>query len=420
MQSSKKRYVLVGTGNRGATMWGRDLVERWNDEVELVAVCDLNAMRAKRALEYIGASVPVYTDFDELLRVERPDLVIVCTRDSTHDDRIVKAMDAGADVISEKPMTTKVDKIKRILNAEARTGKRLDISFNYRFAPTSAKLKELINSGVIGEVTSVDFHWYLDTSHGADYFRRWHAYVENSGSLFVHKATHHFDLLNWYLDSDPETVAAFADLKHYGRKGPFRGERCRTCRYKDECDYYLDISVTPLLESLYEDPSTIDGYVRDACVFREDIDIPDTMVASIRYRNGVNVSYSLNTYMPIEGHHIAFNGQKGRIELRQYEKQNWTTPPADEIVVMRNFGDVERIWVPHSSGGHYGGDDRLRNMLLRSEPNDELRQRAGSRAGAMSVLCGIAALQSSRTGQQVSIADIWGEDGGLNLLEPRP
>jgi len=418
--SSRKRYVLVGTGNRGATMWGKDLVERWSNEVELVAVCDLNAMRAKRALEYIGASVPIYTDFDELLRVEKPDLVIVCTRDSTHDDLIVKAMEAGADVISEKPMTTTVDKIKRILNAEARTGKRLDISFNYRFAPTAAKIKELINSGVIGDVTSVDFHWYLDTSHGADYFRRWHAYVENSGSLFVHKATHHFDLLNWYLDADPETVAAFADLKHYGRKGPFRGERCRSCRYKDECDYYLDISETPLLESLYEDPSTVDGYVRDACVFREDIDIPDTMVASIRYRNGINVSYSLNTYMPIEGHHIAFNGHKGRIELRQYEKQNWTTPPADEIVVMKNFGDVERIWVPHSSGGHYGGDDRLRNMLLRSGPNDELRQRAGSRAGAMSVLCGIAALQSSRTGQQVSVADIWGEDGGLNLLEPRP
>jgi predicted dehydrogenase len=420
MQSSKKRYVLVGTGNRGATMWGKDLVERWSNEVELVAVCDLNAMRAKRALDYIGASVPVYTDFDELLRTEKPDLVIVCTRDSTHDDLIVKAMEAGADVISEKPMTTTVDKIKRILNAEARTGKRLDISFNYRFAPTAAKIKELINSGVIGDVTSVDFHWYLDTSHGADYFRRWHAFVENSGSLFVHKATHHFDLLNWYLDSDPETVAAFAELKHYGRKGPFRGERCRGCRYKDECDYYLDISATPLLESLYEDPSAVDGYVRDACVFREDIDIPDTMVASIRYRNGVNVSYSLNTYMPIEGHHIAFNGHKGRIELRQYEKQNWTMPPADEIVVMKNFGDVERIWVPHSSGGHYGGDDRLRNMLLRSGPNDELKQRAGSRAGAMSVLCGIAALQSSRTGQQVSVADIWGEDGGLNLLEPRP
>ncbi|TCL68185.1 Gfo/Idh/MocA family oxidoreductase [Rhizobium sp. BK251] len=421
MQASPKiRYALVGAGHRGTTMWGRDLVERWNKEVELVAICDLNAMRAERSSGYMGVSVPIYTDFDELLRVVRPDLVIVCTCDSTHDDLIVKAMEAGANVISEKPMTTTTEKIKRILDAEKRTGKRLDISFNYRFAPTAARIKELLNSGVIGDVTSVDFHWYLDTSHGADYFRRWHAYTENSGSLFVHKATHHFDLLNWYLGSDPDMVSAFADLKHYGRKGPFRSERCRTCPHKTECDYYLDISEVPLLESLYEDPSKVDGYVRDACVFREDIDIPDTMVTSIRYKSGVHVSYSLNTYMPIEGHHIAFNGHKGRIELRQYEKQPWTEPPADEIVLMRNFDGVERIWVPHSSGGHYGGDDRLRNMLLRPGLNDELRQRAGSRAGAMSVLCGIAALKSSRTGTPVSIADVWGDDREFNLLAGRP
>ncbi|TGV47417.1 gfo/Idh/MocA family oxidoreductase, partial [Mesorhizobium sp. M2D.F.Ca.ET.160.01.1.1] len=95
-------------------------------------------------------------------------------------------------------------------------------------------------------------------------------------------------------------------LKHYGRNGPFRGERCLTGPHKDDCDYFFDISKDPFLERLYEEPSTVDGYVRDACVFREDIDIPDTMVASIRYRNGIEVSYSLNTYMPIEGHHIAF------------------------------------------------------------------------------------------------------------------
>jgi len=417
MRMTRTRYALVGTGHRGTTMWGRDLIERWSDDVELVAVCDLNAMRAERSNAYMGVSVPIYTDFDSLLRIEKPDLVIVCTRDDTHDDLIVKAMEAGANVISEKPMTTTAAKIKRILAAERRTGKRLDVSFNYRFAPAAAKIKELLDSGIIGDVTSVDFHWYLNTSHGADYFRRWHAFTENSGSLFVHKATHHFDLLNWYLGSDPQTVSAFADLKHYGGKGPFRGPRCKICPHKHACDYFFDVSAQPLLESLYEDPSAVDGYVRDACVFREEIDIPDTMVTAIRYKNGVDVSYSLNTYMPIEGHHIAFNGHKGRIELRQYEAQPWTEPPADEIVVMKNFDGVERIWVPHSSGGHYGGDDRLRDMLLKTGLNDELRQRAGSRAGAMSVLCGIAALESSRSGVPVSIGDVWGDDEGVGLLD---
>lgn len=157
---------------------------------------------------------------------------------------------------------------------------------------------------------------------------------------------------------------------------------------------------------LYGDPAAEDGYVRDACVYREDIDIHDTMSASIRYDNGVLASYSLNTFMPVEGHHIAFNGTGGRIELRQYEAQPWDTPAADELLLIRNFPPaVERIAIPHEPGGHYGGDNRMRDTLFRGT-DDPLGQRAGTRAGAMSVLTGIAALQSADTGREVRIADI--------------
>lgn len=358
----------------------------------------------------MGSDAPILTDLDAMLRDIRPDLVIVCTPDDTHDAIVVRCLEAGADVITEKPMTTTPDKITRILEAERRTGRRVDVSFNYRFGPTAARIKELLLAGTIGDVLSVDFHWYLDTRHGADYFRRWHAFRARSGSLFVHKATHHFDLVNWYLDSDPESVSAFADLKVYGRNGPFRGARCKGCTHAGECDYYFDLGADPFLDALYEDPKAVDGYLRDACVFREDIDIPDTMVAAIRYENGVHVSYSLNTAQPIEGLHIAFNGTRGRIELRQYEKQPWEEPDHDEILLVRSFPKdepaVERIIVPHFPGGHYGGDDRMRDMLFKAGVADPLGQRAGSRAGAMSVLCGIAALRSADTGRAVRLSDL--------------
>ena len=417
----KRRFALIGTGNRGTTMWGKDLLAGWREHVDLVAIVEKNSLRGERARTMIGSNAPIYDDIDAMLKEVSPDLIIVCTPDHTHDAIVVRALEAGIDVITEKPMTTAVDKIRRIMDAEKRTGQRVDVSFNYRYSPTAARIKELLNSGEIGRVTSVDFHWYLNTKHGADYFRRWHAYTENSGSLFVHKATHHFDLLNWYLDSDPEAVTSFADLQNYGRKGPFRGPRCKLCPHTAECDYYLDLGADPFLDSLYEDPSKIDGYFRDGCVFREDIDIPDTMVVSIRYRNNVHVSYSLNTFQPIEGHHLAFNGTKGRIEVRQYEAQPWEVKKEDEILLIRNFPNgkeaVERIVVPHSSGGHYGGDDRMRNMIFKPGMEDGLHQRAGTRAGAMSVLCGLAALESSRTGKVVSIADLMPElanDGSPN------
>ena len=121
-------------------------------------------------------------------------------------------------------------------------------------------------------------------------------------------------------------------------------------------------------------------------MFREDIDIPDTMNASILFENGVQASYSLNASMPIEGYHLAFNGTKGRIEVRQYEAQPWVEPPADEILLVRSFGvGVERIWVPRQPGGHFGGDDRLRNGCCSAKAwRTRLGQRAGAEAGAMS------------------------------------
>ena len=403
--TERRRYALIGTGNRGTTMWGRDLLNGWRSDVDLVAICDTNPLRAERARTMIKSNAPIYTSIEETLVQSKPELVIVCTQDSNHDDIIVAALESGADVITEKPMTTSVDKIRRIRDAERRTGKRVDVSFNYRYSPTAARLKELLVSGAIGTLTSVDFHWYLDNSHGADYFRRWHAYVKNSGSLFVHKATHHFDLLNWYIASDPETVSAFGELRKYGKAGPFRGPRCKDCPHAQDCDYFLDISQDPFLDALYEDPSEIDGYMRDACVFREDIDIYDTMTANIRYANSVTVSYSLNAFMPIEGHAIAFNGTHGRMELRQLEKQPWETPDADEILLVRSYGKgVERIQVPHAGGGHFGGDDRMRNMIFHNGA-DPLGQRAGSRAGAMSVMVGLAALESAQSARTVRIAE---------------
>jgi len=301
-------------------------------------------------------------------------------------------------------MTTTAAKCARILEAERRTGRRVDVAFNYRSAPTPRRVKALLAAGTIGDIVSVDFHWHLDTKHGADYFRRWHARLEHSGSLFVHKATHHYDLLNWYLGAEPREVFARGELRRYGRNGPFRGTRCKTCEHARRCDFHFDIGRSAWLDGLYEDPAREDGYFRDACVFREEIDIPDTMSAAILYDNRVQVSYSLNTFMPIEGYHLAFNGQGGRIEIRQYERQALESWTWDEIIVARNFGTAERIRVKHEPGGHFGGDPVLQRLLFDPAATDPLGQRANARAGALSVLCGVAAVESMQTGRPVAVA----------------
>src|SRR5207244_1617086 len=104
----------------------------------------------------------------------KPDAIIVTTMDSAHHLYIRRGMELGCDVITEKPMTIDVEKLDIIYDAIQRTGKSLRVTFNYRYAAAFTRFRQLILEGVVGQPRLIDFAWILDTSHGADYFRRWH------------------------------------------------------------------------------------------------------------------------------------------------------------------------------------------------------------------------------------------------------
>src|SRR5262245_36165005 len=179
----RRRYALVGTGVRGLNMWGRGVVKPYGDVVELVGLCDVNPLRVEVARKALEASCPTFTSLDEMLDKAKPDVVMVTTVDATHEQCIVKVLGRGIDVITEKPMVIDEAQCKAVLDAEKKSGRKVVVTFNYRYAPKHQKIKELIQAGEIGDVASVDFSWYLDTIHGADYFRRWHRLRERSGSL---------------------------------------------------------------------------------------------------------------------------------------------------------------------------------------------------------------------------------------------
>lgn len=405
--NKKMRIALVGLGVRGVNMFGRQVQQDYDDKIEFVGFCDSNPGRLEFGKEYIGADCPTFADFDKMLTATKPDLVIVTTVDNTHHTFIVKALEFGANVITEKPMTTDEDKCQQILDAEKKTGKSVIVTFNYRYSPHRQRIYEILRNGEIGDVTSVDFHWYLDTSHGADYFRRWHGFKEKGGTLLVHKSTHHFDLLNWWLNSDPEEVFAYGSQEFYGKNGPFRHTNCRPCPHKSKCDFYWDITKDQHMVDLYVKNEKHDGYLRDGCVFREELDIYDKMAVQIRYMNGVQVSYSLTSYSPYEGYRIAFNGTKGRLEAWIKESQPWEEPNVDEIRLTKNFGETEIISIPQGKGGHGGGDIRLKDKLFKNPSmSDPYRQSAGTRDGALSILVGIAARNSIETNLPVKIADL--------------
>jgi predicted dehydrogenase len=403
--SNKKKIALIGTGSRGTSMWGIDVIKDYSDYVEYVGLCDINPGRVEAAKKYMGATCKTFTDFETMMKEVKPDILIVTVMDYLHDKYIIRGMELGCDVISEKPMTTDEVKCQAILDIQKRTGKKLIVTFNYRYSPHRAKIWELIRNGEIGEITSVDFHWYLDTSHGADYFRRWHRKRAFSGSLWVHKASHHFDLLNWWIDSEPEEVFAYGNLDFYGKNGKQRGVNCRTCNYKESCKFYWDVNTNSYYKMLYTDNEKYDGYLRDGCVFKEDIDIFDKMGASIKYANGVQVSYSCVTYSPYEGYRIAFNGTKGRIDAWVQESNPVYESDYDEIMITHSFGKRDYVRVLKSEG-HGGGDKLLHDHIFKSNQTDPFKQAAGIRDGAFAILIGIAARKSCDSGKPVKIADL--------------
>lgn len=404
--TTKKRIAMVGTAHRGIGMWGIPVIKEFGDIIEFVGLCDINPGRVETAKTMLKVNCPTYTDFDKMMKEVKPDILIVTTVDGTHHEQIIKGLHYGADIITEKPMTIDEKKCQAILDAEKETGKTVKVTFNYRYSPHRQKMFELLQNGAIGKVTSVDFHWFLDTSHGSDYFRRWHRLRKNSGSLLVHKASHHFDLLNWWLQSEPEEVFAYGSLEHYGKNNPFRFTHCRPCPYKDKCAFYWDMTKDARLMKLYADNEKYDGYHRDGCVWREDIDIFDKMAVQIKYANKVQVSYSLTTYSPYEGYRISFNGTKGKLDADIHERQPWEAEKYDEILLTKNFGKRESFKISNTEEGHGGGDIRLRKQIFNGDATDTFRQAAGSRDGAMAILIGIAARNSIDSGKPVEIKNL--------------
>ena len=277
----RRRYAIVGTGGR-SRMYYEALSTRYAESAELVGLCDVNQTRmdyVNRELTkgYGAPPVPTYRfdQFDRMVAEQRPQTIIVTSIDRTHHVYITRAMRLGCDVITEKPMTIDEAKCQEILDTIKETGRNLRVTFNYRYAPHNTKIRELLMEETIGEVYSVHFEWLLDTRHGADYFRRWHRDKRNSGGLLVHKATHHFDLVNFWLASQPAIVFAMGDLMFYGRANAERRgvarfyARAHGSENAVDDPFALHMENVQSLKAMYLDAEHEDGYYRDQSVFSD-------------------------------------------------------------------------------------------------------------------------------------------------------
>ncbi|MCK9639318.1 MAG: Gfo/Idh/MocA family oxidoreductase [Prolixibacteraceae bacterium] len=404
----KMKLAMVGTGYRGTNTWGKSVIQAYKDQVEMVALCDINPkrMEAARSIMNINAKMYEAKDFDLMVQETKPDMVIVTTTDCFHEKYIIRALELGCNVLSEKPMAISAEQCQQIADAENRTGKKVFVGFNIRHANESIEMKKILSSGELGKIIAIEYQECLNTQHGADYYRRWHGKKKYSGSLLLHKACHQFDLINWLIDAEPVDVQAIGKLAYYGHNNSYRGRNCRTCAFTQKCKFYWDMAKDSIAMQMYGNCEDVDGYYRDGCVWDNEIDSYDTQSVQVNYDNGTQMSYTMNTFLPFEGQFICFSGEYGRLEVRLNAIQPWKVEGGIEFRLTKDT-ETSKYWILNaSSGGHGGADERLKDMIFLPGTPDPLGSKAGSRAGIMSSLIGIAARKSIETGQKVKIADL--------------
>ncbi|MFV2143545.1 Gfo/Idh/MocA family oxidoreductase [Isoptericola sp. G70] len=432
--TTRRRYAVVGAGHR-ARLYVDAMTGEHADVAELVALCDTNphrlAFHADRARTDGGTEPARYAahDVDRMLDETRPDVVVVTSPDRTHAAHVAAALHHGADVVVEKPLTIDAEGMYTILDAARSSGRDVTVAHNYRYAEQNAAMRQVVAEGRVGDVVSVHFEWLVDTAHGADYFRRWHRDKAASGGLLVHKASHHFDLVNWWTQDVPESVYARGGLRFYGEAAGDGGSR-----------YALDLTADPELRALYHDAAHADGYRRDQDPFGAGATIEDTLSVLVGYRSGASMTYSLTAHSPWEGYRVAINGTRGRAELDIVERCHSTAglpaadgaaadggTPADggtsrccevrrtggRLVVQEHWGHA--VEVPFGGpAGHREGDAAMLRDVLRGHlppsaggvAGDPLDRRAGVRDGLRSVAVGVAGNRSLATGQVVPVASL--------------
>lgn len=448
---TRSRYAIVGTGNR-CEMYIHAILDEHADVAELVGLSDTNPGRLEYFEDLIeqsyGEKIEGFApaDLADFIRSKNINRLIVTTPDFTHAQMICTALEAGADVVVEKPLTINAADAQRITSTAEATGRKVIVTFNYRYSPRNTALKKALLEGQIGKVTSVDFTWMLDTVHGADYFRRWHRQKANSGGLLIHKSSHHFDLVNWWLDDVPARVYAAGSLAFYGpenaaERGQHREHERGTFKGSEVDPFALDLRSDPKLKGLYLDNEHLDGYRRDQDVFSGEINIEDNLALTVTYAHGALLTYSLNAHSPWEGYRVAINGTEGRLELDVIERaavlpaaggspvdpsvsvdgqDSLVRRRGERLVVQRHWEAAVELEIRNGEGSHGGGDKLLLTDIFRGAVEDDYARPAGLGDGVAAIAVGIAGNDSLSTGSPVDVADLGLELGIAKTAHPVP
>ena len=366
------RIGVIGAGVRSS------IARHWHQpggRSVVVAIADPDPANVARLKESLGADL--YTAPDARLLYDRPDIdaVAVLSPDDCHEEQVVAALQAGKHVFCEKPMAITIEGCDRMLDAQRRSGRKLMVGFNMRYMPMFRTMKEILDSGAIGEIKAVWVRHFV--GHGGNfYFHDWHGRRRNGTSLLLQKASHDIDMIHWLSGRYTRRVTALGGLDYFGGDKP-NDLHCRTCPDREVC-----VERQP------------DGNQRDLCAYRSEIDVEDNNMVLMELEGGIKAAYLQCHFTPDYHRNYVFIGTEGRMENSEPDNKVWVKTRRSNS--YRELAD--RTYEVKPLTGTHGGADPIICADFVDMVLDGKEPIASAIAGRMSVAAGCRATDSLRQG----------------------
>lgn len=371
---------IIGLGGRGGEAYGRYLVEQ-KEKFQITNVCDINPVRLQKYGDLFGVDAQNrFDDEDAFFAEKRSDVLFVTTQDQLHIRMAKRALNLGYDLVLEKPISDKAEELRELSELAHKTGRKIMVCHVLRYTVMMRKLKEVLNSGAIGRLISIDHTENVVFWHEA------HSYVRgnwrNRGQatpMIMAKCCHDLDLIQDFVGSECHSVASMGNLAYFKAENKPQGaaDRCINCPYIDSCVYsakkvYIDMwkdagkpanrfpfslvsdAYPTTEEALYK---AIETNMYGRCVFACDNDVVDNQTVIMQFENGVTATLKMEAFVKDGGRDIRFFGTEGELDLREGE---------DTITLKKYFGE-NTVWkiseLTDDLEGHGGGDHRMIDEL---------------------------------------------------------
>ena len=360
----KIKLVVFGYGARGKIY--ANYAKAYPDEYELTAICEIDEKRRNQAQSLHNC--PVYADYKDMLKAKpEADIIAVATQDDDHEEHAIACMEAGYDLLLEKPISNSLESSVKIYEASKRLNRKVIVCHVLRYTPFYRRVKDIVDSGVLGEIITVQ------ASENVGYYHQAHSFVrgpwrnsKTSSPMILAKCCHDMDILRWLIGKPCLSVASMGSLRHFRSDMAPEGSAnyCSACTvegcpFKAQEIYKLD----PFFASYYTqstDPQKIQedlvGTQYDKCVYKTDNDVVDHQVTIMQFADEVTACHSMTAFSKEIYRDLKIPGTKA--ELVGVMEKNY-------IEVRPFIGEVQTITWDNtfSVGGHGGGDQGMMHEI---------------------------------------------------------